>query len=476
MKRFISILLVLVSIPSLLLLGGCGDSDYTLSPDYNPINMSDTAECSCITDDSVTYTFTNGVPPNLAPGQIIASGDGDGFLRKITSVSVSGNTITAQTEQAVLTDALEDADMIDTVPLDVGAAASPESTGLKLVKALDGVQVTKAGIPLNNVTIFSGSGLTVRIPSGNINFDTDLDIGLRIRKAKLEEFHAIAGGSMAVDLDIEATASKTISYGKEISLAQFQSVAVQWIGPVPIVEVITLDFVVGFDAALTGTMTARTGIDGSASLSIGARYENGSWDGVRTASKSMSATPPTFSGSAGLTIRGYVRPAISVKFYSIAGPELGLEPYLEFDGTLVAGPAIDWDLSAGIDLVVAFEISLLGKDLARFDKSFNIWAMSLASGTIGASYNLTGTWDLKFYEGPSYGLHELVLTQSGSNLSGRIDSNNVTGTVSSNNVTIVEPLIGFTLTYTGTIASGSGSMSGTWDDGGGTDQWSAAKR
>ncbi len=457
-------------------LSGCGskdEGDYIISENFNAIHLAENVKLEAVTDDTVTYTYT-GEAPVLLEGQIIASSAGAGFLRRVKAVSFSDSTIIVQTEQATLTDAVQMGNVLETIPLTVGPSASLEGRKMELTRRLKGVGISEDGIPLNNVTIFSGGGLSVKIPTGYIKFDTNLDIGLKIKHWKVSEFHAVAGGSIEVDLNLQATATKTLSLGKEISIAQFSTVAVQFIGPVPVVEVITLDFLVGFDASMTGTMTAITGLQGAASVSFGARYDGYSWQGERNASKSMSADPPTFSGSAGVTLRGYVRPVISVKFYSVAGPYLGAEPYLEFAGTLVSGPALDWILSAGFDVVLGFEVKILSYEVADFNQHINVWSMQLANGQIGASYNLTGTWDLKWYEGGSYGLHVLILTQSGSTISGTLDSNAVSGSISGNTVSFVRPGSP-PITFSGTIASGSNSMSGTWDDTMGSDNWSADK-
>jgi hypothetical protein len=456
---------------------GCGDDDAKIAEAFNPIHESPDVELTGVTDTSVTYAFSGDQPP-LAVGDVIASAQGNGFLRKITAVSSSGNTLIVSTAQARLTDAVEEGSFSDSVALNVGDAVNAEAGGRRLVatKMLRGAAVVGNAIQLNNVVLYSANGLTVRIPRGHISFSAGLDIGAKLRWFKVQEFHAIASGSLDTDIDLEATAQLSLTREKEVAVATFTSVALQFIGPVPVIEVITLEFLVGARAEMTGAMTATTGIDGSAAVTFGAEYvrDNG-WDGIGDRSFNMSADTPTFSGSAGVTLRGYVKPQITVAFYGLAGPYLAAEPYVEFDADLAVGPSIDWRVVAGIDAILGFNVSALGYDIFDYNHAFNLYNRELASGHFGMTYNLAGTWKFLWYDTPSVGTHTLALTQTGSRIAGTLGANAVSGSIVNRTVTFVQsgPT---TYTFTGTISPGSSSMSGTWDDGAGVDNWSATKR
>ena len=56
-----------------------------------------------LTEDAITYTFT-GQTPDISTGDVLVSGEGNGYLRKVKSVTVEGDKVTVETEQAALTD------------------------------------------------------------------------------------------------------------------------------------------------------------------------------------------------------------------------------------------------------------------------------------------------------------------------------------------------------------------------------------
>ena len=83
---------------------------------------------SAVTDDSVQYQLPpGGLPP--APGDLIVSAEGDGLLRRATSVDSSGGQVTIQTAPAALAEAFDTLEFATEIKLiDLPASASQAAT------------------------------------------------------------------------------------------------------------------------------------------------------------------------------------------------------------------------------------------------------------------------------------------------------------------------------------------------------------
>ncbi|RPI04657.1 MAG: hypothetical protein EHM64_09290 [Ignavibacteriae bacterium] len=76
--------------------------DNLIIPNNNP-NITNTR----VDSNSITFTIVNGVSP-VTTGDILLSTNGDGYLRKVLTTSLSGNTVIATTENASMEEAIKD--------------------------------------------------------------------------------------------------------------------------------------------------------------------------------------------------------------------------------------------------------------------------------------------------------------------------------------------------------------------------------
>ncbi|MBN1292002.1 MAG: formylglycine-generating enzyme family protein [Candidatus Latescibacteria bacterium] len=362
---------------------GHGDDDTSnesvISEKTKVIEQEENLTLDTVKENTLTYSYT-GSKPDISTGDILVSVEGDGYLRKVTDVSTKGDKITVETEQAALTDAVVQGDADTTITLDFTA----QKIGTEGVfKAVEGVSLSKNGIDLSGVELYSGkiygSDVSVTITDGSIVFEPDLDIGFKIRKSKVEEFHAIAWGSLQFNFDIAAFASGGFEKSDEITLFSYTHAIFQMVGFVPVMEVITFEFKAGFEAESNTVGSLETGFDQTTQVRAGAEYKEGKWENVWEKSAELTKHDTTWPQKADFRFKGYVRPVVSVKLYAVAGPYIDVVPYLDFDGSTGGEYAWQWELSGGIESNLGFNVSVLGYGIADYSTNLVAWETVIAS-------------------------------------------------------------------------------------------------
>ncbi len=399
---------------SILLFAGCvtepeevessNTGDPVFSPNAKVLDHIGNVSITSVTEDEVVVSFTGDAPDIEVDDFIISSlytSEYFGFLRKVTSKSVSGSTITYQTTDARLTDAVRECSADTTLYISPGKSKNSQYTR---IEAMDGVTSTDFGLDLSGVVLYDGeiggAELSVIITHGYVSFEPGLDIGFDIDWWEIEEFHAIASGDFDLDVDLKAELLGNLNYSADTTLYSYTEVFIQWIGWFPVVEVVTLSFDAGFEINAISDNILTTGFDHNTYIALGAQYDNGYWSSVWDFNVTQNAHPTTWISSSKFEIRGYVQPRVSVDFYGIAGPYMEAEPYLGFLGELEMGGGWDgpppfveiihspqdwyeyyWQLYAGITGRLGFQVSVLGYTICDYYTTLMDWYLTIAEGS-----------------------------------------------------------------------------------------------
>lgn len=278
------------------------------------------------------------------PGDILVSAREGGFLRRVREVSLDGESILIATEPAELTDALLQGDIVHSTATD--DKADWLGGGLSAFASFGNLR-------------FEGYNVRFHVLQGQLRFDPDLDVALRIRNARISQFALVASGQLDADFEFEIETDGEVSYSGYDWLLWTSppKTFVQMVGSLPVVEVVTLRIGVNFSIAATGSTDVRMGASAHAQVAAGARYDTGSWERIgdtqlsfiQTVSSDLSVNSVDFVAS------GYVE--IQVDFYEAAGPFAGFYPYfgkgtsgLYYGAEGVIGARTDWPFSNfGID-------------------------------------------------------------------------------------------------------------------------------
>jgi hypothetical protein len=308
------------------------------------------------------YSFT-GTPPDIQTGDVIVGTDDLGYLRKVTSATIEGNSMTIFTDSAALTDAIVRGSMQTNIQLNLeNALGLGGQSEVKIIYLAEGAKITQDGLDFSGLSLSlldSVSNVigTMVFTNGYFNFESDLDIGFEIENARIEEFHAIASGEVDVNIDIDITFNGITAHGDTI-LATFQFPAIiVWVGTVPVVIVPTLEVIAGYNFH-AGTLTFYTGFDVSASIEFGARYENSEWTTIWNRNLSASGHETGCSFHLDMSTKAFVGPQLSFTIYGVAGPTLMADPFLRLDGNINLE---EWylGLSRGIEGYLGFQVRIL---------------------------------------------------------------------------------------------------------------------
>ncbi|MCK4661575.1 MAG: hypothetical protein KAT68_01815 [Bacteroidales bacterium] len=348
--------------------------------------------------------------PDIKINSVIVGTEGYGYLRKVTGISKNKSTLTLETEDAKLTDVIEECNIIDSIKLLLDSANNIYYNGkiipMKVVYLADGVKLkTKgSGIDLTNRILYSGNvgdyTLTAKITQGSINFEPIFNRELEIQKIPLsvKNLSLSAGGNLDLDMILEVEGNYQGVFSEEIIIAQFAFGPIM-IGPAPMY--IGLSFAAGFETELKTNGIISSGFDATTSIEFGAsynKYANPKWTRIWECDGSYTQYPTDWGLSANVHARAYVSPRLSItigydpfknsnagknisrnditikdtaKFIS-AGPYFELEPYLRFDGEINI-PNWQYELAGGFDGNLGFEVSAFGYTITNWENTLTNW-------------------------------------------------------------------------------------------------------
>ncbi|MCX5752365.1 MAG: hypothetical protein NTW97_01830 [Candidatus Krumholzibacteria bacterium] len=325
-------------------------------------------------DDSLLVYDAPGRMTAIPPGAVIVGTDGGGYIRRVRSVLVDGNRLFVRTTPAVLADAVI-AGILDATT-SIGFSGSGEAVpGAadrgELIAAARGVSISNGGLDLSNIVLFAGdsagAALSVTIASGRVEFEPAVDLSMRIVPGKLHRFRVNAEGDLRLTCDVRVEASGRIRNSRSMQIAAVRKTVIRNIGCVPIVEIVTMSFVAGFDVSSDSAFASEVGIETAGPVQCGLRLEGGAWSSSFAVSPSFAPRPFRYDGGEGARIAFTIEPRITVEFFGLPSADLSFGPrfgLLERDEGL---PVLAWELFASFEGAARFDRGALDRKTAPYD-------------------------------------------------------------------------------------------------------------
>jgi len=279
---------------------------------------------------------------DLAVGDLVVSGAGEGFLRKVDSVAGDPDRIVIATTDAELGDAL----------IDGSIEGSFGGEG----KA-DTYQLPSIGFSVGNRTVVSNAAMTVNVVGASIALAPEIDLDLQVAGRQLSRFEMVVRGKLTGSIDL-AIDARDVAVGPDIVLWESPpAVFYQQLGILPVVETVTTSVHLKLEVIARGEGTVRLHADASALLEAGLRYDAGAgWSPVAELDLQASGRVPQASVTfAELGIRAWLVARADVKLYGLAGPYVAVGPQLEVVRDLVEH---DFDGAAGFKGEIGGELKL----------------------------------------------------------------------------------------------------------------------
>ena len=229
-----------------------------------------------------TYEF-EGTPPPLEVGKIITGPDGDGYLRKVTGVSNSGNQVTVQTSQATMEELFNTADIGFESGISSPPGNAPGQPGNIRVKYLaKGVTVNMDEaegftFDFSNTPIYNEGNLSFTITDGSAVFNPSFTADIKYRWFKVSEFYiATKNSTLSVDCNVNLHASAGIPpINKEIELANINTKVP--VPGVPVFVVINTQLTAKLEVTVDAAIDINTGFTDFYYASMGMKYIDHNW-------------------------------------------------------------------------------------------------------------------------------------------------------------------------------------------------------
>jgi hypothetical protein len=312
---------------------------------------------------------------HAAPGDILVSGRAAGFLRRVRSIRVDGDSVTAQTEPASLEDVFHQVHVRGAINGDtpVGAPVPVATPGL----GPRGIRLEIPKLSLQGKRLAIGHGSEIEIVDGDFGFQPQLDFDLTMHGGRMEHIKVLAAGASTARLHVRYHVSKpdNLQSGAFVHFSGGADgtplletppyYAVFWAGYVPIVVSVRARLLAGFELLVGGEVTGEQDVSADGSVSTGLEYENGGWRDLASKSLTLSHagtntfTSHSLAGDITLTAR------LDVSFYELAGPYVGLQAYA---GVKHVGTADSsgWILEDGLRGLAGAQVAIFGKSVAGY--------------------------------------------------------------------------------------------------------------
>jgi DNA-binding beta-propeller fold protein YncE len=362
--------------------------------------------------DSVLVLDALGTMPKIRSGSIVVGTDGGGYIRRARSVVVKGKRIFIGTLPGVLADAVVTGVLDARASIGFSGAAAAGRGGFDrcvLVEAAPGVSLSGDGLDLSNLVLFSGDSggvaSSASIGSGRVEFAPAIDLSLRIIPGKLHRFRAGAEGDLRLGCDARFEASGPVRKSGIVPVASVRKAVVLSIGPVPVVEVVTMSISARFDVSSDSAFSGEVGIDLAGHVRGGMSLESGVWSSSFDLSPAFAPRPFLYDGRKGARLELAIEPRVSVEFFGVPSVDLAFRPSFGLAEADEGLPVLAWELFASHAAVASFDPGALDRRTPSYDgERLRCCRVTLASGPFRTDdYVYVGQWNIEAEGGaPAY--------------------------------------------------------------------------
>jgi len=319
------------------------------------ITSIDSSNYTMIVDQDLISKYS------LVPGDLIVSSVGNGILRKIETITSSGNNLQIQTSQATLVDLIQQGDIDFKTSLTVSKIKS-------INYYYPGVQLDTISIKSTDGTLFNWDINTEIYPQIRLqgNFQLTNDFIVQIQISILEGLKKVKFGFEGnEEFNLALIAGKQFTIDKEITLATvyFSPIFIPIPVPpftIPIVPV--LDIKLGLNGYANANIS--TSLSQNFSIETGLQYiKQEGWSSYMNYDKSFNYTSPQLNLNAGA--EAFIKPELRMLIFNILGPYINAKGYGKIEADLTQNPW--WKMYYGITMAAGVKATIL--DLVTLDFS-----------------------------------------------------------------------------------------------------------
>ncbi len=302
------------------------------------------------------YTYTGATPGFVVNGVIIGI-TGDGYLRKITSITNSPGQVVLNTVQGDFTDVFQN-----------GKISFSSGFSNLMRKTDDGYTYN-----ISNVALYDRGGVSVELTNGSVKLNPNWNYSMEFNDGDLASFSALCqNGTLNSNFDVNVAVSTTASFDKSDTIATGSRRDVVWVGQLPIVIVTYFYLIANVSGNINANINRDVVFTDNESFNLGVNYFGGSWSGVHNFNHDATTSLTGRTGAAGFVLNCSLIPQMNIKLFGILGP-YGSLPIKTYMVGNIASPALDWDFSMGefLQPTIGVSANILSKKLADYSTSWN---------------------------------------------------------------------------------------------------------
>ncbi len=337
--------------------------------------------------------------PRVYAGHIVIGSEGEGYLRRVTDVSISGDRMILQTTRARFTEAVRHGETEAVIPIGFGSSTSmvsaparapsepdhhPSAALPRYVRCAEGVIPSGGGIDISGLELFeediSGYPASIRIEKGFVGFDPSVHLILRIQNGAIGKLETRAEGEFTLECDLSIDIPETMDVGGEMPLASAGRRIVHYMGPVPIALLVELDFVLKY--SFTGLYPGGCGASfrGTTDLTVGALYELGRWTDISSLRPEGSGAPSSCIERIDAKLQISVEPRVTLSIFGEPLADMVCGTHDSFSVATYELPAWEWSMFSRAECGYAIDPDILATEPARYGDEFRSPALHLGSG------------------------------------------------------------------------------------------------
>lgn len=293
------------------------------------------------------------IPHRVDKGDVLVAAVGPatphGLIGRVTHVRRDGRGAYVTVVPARLRDAVPRGYLSMNTPL-LAAATTRRRLNVSLDRATGASIVTQQ---VRETVSCGGDSLTI---SGEVSVSASANIEIEWGGFAEPIASATATGtvSQSASLRASAKAGASCSITKPIGTPIRYAPIVLQVGPVPVVVVPELRFLIS--AAGEVGIEVTTAITENAEVTAGLMYADGGFSPIATSAVDFGFEPPTASIEGSVT--GTLTAQLLLSMYGVGGPTIEFDAYLRFAGSSTADPP--WTLVGGFTADVNLSIPILG--------------------------------------------------------------------------------------------------------------------
>ncbi len=314
----------------------------------------------------------------LAPGAILTSFDGRGFLGRIQSIKLENGSIVAETTIPSLREAFDELAIHVDSELDI-VSGMPKAARKMVSVDKVGVSAGKYGFSLGvagdlnfGVDVLDGSSFSFR-PRTRVDLsvglfsgvDFGMSAGVDLDMRLLTRLNAQLNGSVTAEVDVI-----------QMAIALATQIDEPLLVPVGPGVVMTVSLIYGCELGLDGRIELETEFTADVSASGGFDCDmpwGKSPKCTKNANSNVNGSAAIKSGDHEVqtSLECYARPQIGLMLFNLAGPYVTAGPYA--NTTVTIGPKNSVDLSLGFKGIVGGKVEIPEIDVTLWEKQWTLF-------------------------------------------------------------------------------------------------------